>query len=179
MLGEATAIRYVRRACLERNALVYESKKDLVEYLDLPYLDLPQGYCTELSETGVYLRDPNGWIVMKLPDEVASADQWRAEHPDYPREQTLAASQELCRALLVRLSQQTAECEMLRDRVAVLEERLKAAEEERDQANAIAETLYDDYFREHLRIAASRNEKAKGLRHSLAVGGRPLRRNVR
>jgi hypothetical protein len=72
--------------------LVYESKKDLVEYLGLP-----QVYCTELRETGVYLRDPNGRIVMKLPDEVASEDHWRAEHSDYPREQTLAAGSRLSR----------------------------------------------------------------------------------
>ena len=134
-----------------------ESKKVSVEYLDLP-----PGYCTELRKKGVYLRGPNGQILMKLPDEVTSADHWRVEHTEYPREQTLAASQELCRALLGRLSQQTAECEMLRDRVAILEERLKVTEEERDQANAIAETLYDDYFREHLRIAAARKKRLSG-----------------
>jgi hypothetical protein len=50
---------------------------------------------------------------------------------------------------------------MLRDRVAVLEERLKATEAERDQANAIAEILYDDYFRGHLRIAAARKRRLR------------------
>ena len=129
--------------------MIRESKKVSIEHLDLP-----SGYCTELRETKVYVRDPNGRIVMKLPDAVVSAD--------HPREQTLAASQEFCRALLDQLSRQTTECEMLRDRVAVLEERLKAAEEERDQANAIAETLYDDYFREHLRIAAARKKRLNG-----------------
>jgi hypothetical protein len=156
MPGEATAPAVGEKSYSERVVLMHESKKVSIEHLDLP-----PGYCTELKETEVYLRDPNGRLVMKLPDEMVSAGHWRAEYPDHPREQTLAASQELCRALLVQLSQQTAECEMLCDRVAVLGEQLKAAEEERDQANAIAEILYDDYFREHLRIAAARRKRQK------------------
>ena len=52
----------------------------------------------------------------------------------------------ICRALLIQLSEQTAECERLRSRVALSEERAASAEAERDQSNAIAEDLYG-FFR--------------------------------
>lgn len=62
-----------------------------------------------------------------------------------PSEERLEEPEELgafCLALLVRLSKQTAECERLRNRVVRLDERLVAAEAERDQANTIAEDMY-------------------------------------
>ena len=101
-------------------------------------LDLPPGYYAERSESETYLMDPEGRRVMRLPrfalSEERNAEEWR----------------ELCRALLIRLSQQTAEYERLRSRAARIEERAEAAEAERDQANAIAEDLYS-FFRKRVR----------------------------
>ena len=65
--------------------------------------------------------------------------------------------QERCRSLTTRLSEREAECERLRRRVAELEERLKATESERDQANAIAEDLYG-FFRKSVQEVVSRKK---------------------
>lgn len=131
------------------------------ERVSIEHLDLPSGYSVEPRGKEIYLKDPKGRTLMWLPDGVTSADRQRIEHAEYLREQNVGVSKELFRALLDRLSQQIAEDEILCDRVSALGERLKAAEEERDQANAIAETLYDDYFREHLRIAAARKRRLR------------------
>jgi hypothetical protein len=89
-------------------------------------------------EAETYLVDPEGRKVMRLPASVASLA--RVEEP------TQEEWRSLWRAVLIQLSQQTAECERLRDRVARLEERAEKAEAERDQSNAIAEDLYG-FFR--------------------------------
>jgi hypothetical protein len=78
-------------------------------------LDLPPGYYTERDAAGTYLMDPEGHRVMPLPRFVPFED----------RGAELEGLDALCRALSVRLSEQTAECERLRKRVARLEERLK------------------------------------------------------
>lgn len=113
-------------------------------------LDLPPGYYADQSEAETYLMDPDGRRVMRLPASVS------------PRngvdESTREEWRDLCRALLLRLSEQTAECERLRRRVARLEERAEAAEADRDQANAIAEDLYD-FFRRRVREIVDRKRK--------------------
>jgi hypothetical protein len=110
-------------------------------------LNLPPGYYTERSEAKTYLMDPEGRRVMRLPAFASSRD--RVE------ESTQEEWRELCRVLLVRLSEQTAECERLRGRVARLEELVKVAEVERDQSNAIAEDLYG-FFRNRVREVVNR-----------------------
>lgn len=113
-------------------------------------LDLPSGYYVERSETETYLMDPEGRRLMRLPASVSSLD--RVEEPT--REEWRA----LCRALLIQLSEQIAECEGLRGHVARLEERAEAAEAERDQSNAIAEDLYG-FFRRRMREDVERKRK--------------------
>lgn len=49
----------------------------------------------------------------------------------------------LCRSLLIRLFEQTVEYTQLRERMRDLGERLERIEEERDQANAVADDLYE------------------------------------
>jgi hypothetical protein len=113
-------------------------------------LDLPSGYYLERSEAETCLMDPEGRRVMSLPASVSSRDrvveptqeEWRA----------------LCRALLIQLSEQAAECERLRGRAARLEERAEAAEAERDQSNAIAEDLYG-FFRRRVQEDIERKRK--------------------
>lgn len=121
-----------------------EGRKNSVESLDLP-----PGYYTEHDEAGVYLMDPEGLRVMRLSGDPAVAEPSARPHD--------AGRQEHPRSLAVRLSESEAECQRLRQRVAELDERLKAAEAERDQANAISEDLYD-FFRKRLREAASRKK---------------------
>jgi hypothetical protein len=108
-------------------------------------LDLPPGYYAERDEVGTYLMDPEGRRVMRLPASVPveepTQEEWRS----------------LCRALLVRLSEQTAEYERLRIRAARIEERAEVAEAERDQSNAIAEDLYS-FFRRRVREAVDRRK---------------------
>ena len=113
-------------------------------------LNLPPGYYAERSGTETYLMDPEGRRVMRLPASAPSRD--RVEEP------TQEEWRDLSRVLLIRLSEQTAECERLRGRVARLEERAEAAEEERDQANAIAEDLYG-FFRRRVRRVVDRKKK--------------------
>jgi hypothetical protein len=122
--------------------------------LSLGNLDLPPGYYAERGDTGVYLMDPDGRRVMRFSSEVASADASRETSRLKPQPEEW---QELCRSLLMRLSQKGAECESLRARVAELGERLEAAEAERDQANAIAEDLYE-FFRNRVRETVDRRE---------------------
>jgi hypothetical protein len=112
-------------------------------------LDLPPGYYAERSEAETYLMDPEGRRVMRLPASVPARD--RVEEP------TQEEWRDLCRVLLVRLSKQTAECERLRIRAARLEERVEAAEDERDQSNAIAEDLYG-FFRQRMQEVVDRRK---------------------
>jgi hypothetical protein len=120
-------------------------------------LDLPSGYSAERGEAGVYLVDPDGRRVMRLPGDAVLADPREAGHRDPSAEPESGGWQELCRLLLVRLSQESAECERLRARLAELGERLEAAEAERAQANAIAEDLYA-FFRNRVRETVDRRE---------------------
>lgn len=101
-------------------------------------LGLPPGYHAERDQEETYLVDPDGRRVMRLPVSVPPRDG--------VTEPTQEEWRELCRTLLLRLSEQSAESERLRIKVARLKERAEAAEEERDQANAIAEDLYG-FFR--------------------------------
>ncbi len=95
--------------------------------------------------------DAGGRRVMRLPRFV----------PSESRGGELEELDALCRALLVRLSKQTAECQSLRNRVARLEERLEAVEAERDQANTIAEDLYD-FFRRRVKEVVDRKSRPEG-----------------
>ncbi len=125
--------------------------------LSLENLDLPPGYYAERGDTGVYLVDPDGRKVMRFSGEVASAGDPVGLKPSakpQPEEW-----QELCRSLLTRLSQKSAECERLSAGVQELNERLKAAQTERDQANAIAEDLYE-FFRSRVRETVDARERA-------------------
>jgi hypothetical protein len=125
-------------------------------------LDLPPGYYAERGEAGVYLMDPDGRRVMRFSSDVASAgdprETGRLEPSAKPQPEEW---QELCRSLLIRLSQRSNECERLRVRVEELAERLEAAEAERDQANAIAEDLYE-FFRNRVRETVDRRERSRG-----------------
>jgi hypothetical protein len=123
-------------------------------------LDLPPGYYAERGETGVYLMDPDGRRVMRFSSDVASAEDPRETGRLKPSATPQPEEwQELCRSLLTRLSQKSAECERLRARVAELGEQLEAAEAERDQANAIAEDLYE-FFRNRVRETVDRRERS-------------------
>jgi hypothetical protein len=123
-------------------------------------LALPPGYRTEQSEAGVYLVDPDGRRVMRLPNAVLA----EGHREDQPGEPTSKGYPELCRMLLVRLREKTAECERQGDRVAVLSERLEAVEAERDQASAIAEDLYD-FFRRRVREVVDRGKESERGAH--------------
>jgi hypothetical protein len=116
-------------------------------------LGLPSGYYVERSEAETYLMDAEGRRLMRLPATVSSRDRG-----DEPTQEEWRA---LCRALLIQLSEQTAECEELRDRAARLEERAEEAEAERDQSNAIAEDLYG-FFRRRVREDVERKRKPGG-----------------
>jgi hypothetical protein len=117
-------------------------------------LGLPPGYSAERGEAGTYLVDPDGRRVMQLPGDLALANNTRETGRPDPEPD---GWQELSRSLLIRLSQKNAECERLRERVMELGERLEAAEAERDQANAIAEDLYE-FFRNRVRETVDRKE---------------------
>ena len=119
-------------------------------------LDLPPGYYAERGESGVYLMDPDGRRVMRFSSDVSPAGDSPGVKPSAkPQSEEW---QELCRSLLTRLSQKSAECERLSARVQKLDERLHTAEAERDQANAIAEDLYE-FFRNRVRETVDGGEK--------------------
>jgi hypothetical protein len=126
-------------------------------------LDLPPRYSAERGEAGAYLVDPGGRRVMQLPGDLALANTREPGRPDPEPDRW----QELSRSLLIRLSQKNAECERLRDRLTELGEQLEAAEAERDQANAIAEDLYE-FFRNRVRevIGSKEDSGREGRRLS-------------
>ncbi len=134
------------------------------EKVSLGNLDLPPGYSAERGEAGAYLVDPDGRRVMQLPGDLGLANNTRGTGRPGPE---LGGWQELSRSLLIRLSQKNAECERLRDRVTELGEQLEAAEAERDQANAIAEDLYE-FFRNRVRETVDRKGNAWKVRRSLS-----------
>jgi hypothetical protein len=121
-------------------------------------LDLPAGYHVERGEAGVYLMDPEGQRVMRLPGDVASTDPRESGHQHPSAEPGPGRWQELCHALLMQLSQERAECERLRVRVTELEERLEVAE--RDQVNAIGEDVHE-VFRKRVRQVADRRQRSR------------------
>jgi 16S rRNA C967 or C1407 C5-methylase (RsmB/RsmF family) len=105
-------------------------------------LDLPPGYYAERGEAGVYLMDPDGRRVMRFSSDVAAAGAPRETGRLKPSAKPGPEEwQEICRSLLTRLSQKSAECETLRARVEELGEQLEAAQAERNRANAILEDL--------------------------------------
>jgi hypothetical protein len=131
---------------------------DPVDHIKLSVgnLDLPPGYYAERGESGVYLMDPDGRRVMRFSSNAASAGDSRETGRLKPQPEEW---EELCRSLLIRLSQKSAECERLRAHATELGERLEAAEAERDQANAIAEDLYE-FFRNRVRETVDRRERS-------------------
>jgi hypothetical protein len=122
-------------------------------------LDLPPGYSTERGEAGIYLVDSDGRRVMRLPGHVAFTNPREAGPSDPVAKPEPEGWQELCRSLLIRLSQKNAECEKLSARVTELGEQLEAAEAARDQANAIAEDLYE-FFRNRVRETVDSREES-------------------
>jgi 16S rRNA C967 or C1407 C5-methylase (RsmB/RsmF family) len=131
-----------------------------VRKVSVENLDLPPGYYAERGESGVYLMDPEGRRVMRFSSDVASAGDPRGTVRLKPSAKLQPEEwQEFCHSLLIRLSQKNAECERLRARVEELGERLEAAEAERDQANAIAEDLYE-FFRNRIRETVDRSERS-------------------
>ncbi len=125
-------------------------------------LDLPPGYYAERGESGVYLMDPDGRRVMRFSSDVSPPRDPREPDGLKPSAKPHTEEwQELCRSLLTRLSQKSAECERLGARVKELDELLQAAETERDQANAIAEDLYE-FFRNRVRETVDHRERSGG-----------------
>lgn len=127
-------------------------------------LDLPPGYHTEGGKAGIYLVGPDGRRVIKLPDAVASPPHQRTAHRDPAGGPELEEWQEYCRLLLKQLLRRTAAYERLRCREAKLVERLHAVEAELDQANTIAEELYE-FFRNHVKDVS--DQKRRRTRQSI------------
>lgn len=115
-------------------------------------LGLFHGYRGERQGTDIRVLDPNGRRVAQFSNAVTSGEE-RAD--GFPVELSVAEWQQLCGVLLLELSRRDAECEELRVREAELTERLETVEAERDQANAIAEDLYQG-FRERVRRVQDR-----------------------
>jgi hypothetical protein len=133
-------------------------------------LDLPPGYYAERGESGVYLMDPDGRRVMRFSSDATIAGDARETGRLKPSGKPGPEEwQELCRSLLTRLSQKSAECEGLRARVTELGEQLEATEAECDQANAIADVLYE-FFRSHLREVSTRKEERIRRRNDPRAG---------
>lgn len=119
---------------------------------------MPPGYYAERGETGIYLMDPDGRRVMRFSSDAASAGDPRETGRLKPSANPGTEDwQELCRSLLLQLSQKSTECERLCARVTELGGRLEVSEAERVQANAIAEDLYE-FFRNRVREAADRRK---------------------
>ncbi len=120
-------------------------------------------YYVELDERGIRLMDPDGRRVAQLPGTKASDGRHGVGDEDWSTqpEATPEGWKEACRILSILLHQQTAENEELRDRVAELNRRLEAAEGERDQANAIAENLYE-FLRGRMREVSDRKKSRGG-----------------
>jgi hypothetical protein len=116
-------------------------------------LDLAPGYSVECEGSAVYLVDPKGRRVAQLPPVLAPGYRDDAGNLVEPSR----GWRELCLVLLERIYQQDLENEALGKRVEQLEERLAEAEDERDQANAIAENLYQN-FRDHIRRVRRRKQ---------------------
>lgn len=130
-------------------------------------LGLPAGYHTEGGKAGVYLVDPEGRRVMRVPETLSRHQRAAQRDPslDPSGEPQLEEWQEYCRLLLEQLIRRTAAYERLRSRETKLVERLHEVESELDQANTIAEKLYE-FFRNHVKDVSDqkRRNPRRGLR---------------
>ncbi len=131
-------------------------------------LDLPAGYHTEGGETGVYVVDPDGQRVARIPDALSRRHQKAARRDpsrDPAGERELEEWQEYCRLLLEQLIKRTASYERLRRRETKLLERLHEVEAELEQANTIAEKLYE-FFRNHVKeVSDQKHRNARRITH--------------
>lgn len=127
-----------------------ETTEDMVRSLDLPW-----GYRAERSGSGMRLVDPIGRRVTQFVNPLSFGDLRETEPRRRTEDQEISVEgwKGLCRILLIRLFDQAVEYAQLRERMRDLDDQLKRAEEERDQANAVAEDLYE-FFREHMREVA-------------------------
>lgn len=124
-------------------------------------LGLPAGYHTEGGKAGVYLVDPDGRRVMRVPETLSRRHQRVAQRDpslDPSGDPGLEEWQEYCRLLLEQLIRRTAAYERLRRREAKLLERLHAVEAELEQANTIAEKLYE-FFRNHVKDVSDQKRR--------------------
>lgn len=112
----------------------------------------PHGYRMDRQGTDIRVLDPEGRRVARFSNIVTAGEEGSDR---FPVELSVTEWQRLCGVLLLELSRRDAKCEELRGREAELAERLEAVEAERDQANAIAEDLYQG-FRERVRRVQAR-----------------------
>lgn len=98
------------------------------------------------------LVDPIGRRVTQFVNPLSFGDLRETEPRSRTEDQTISVEgwKGLCRILLIRLFDQAVEYTQLREQMRDLNDQLERVEEERDQANAVAEDLYE-YFREHIR----------------------------
>jgi hypothetical protein len=115
-------------------------------------LDLPWGYRAERDGTAMRLVDPVGRRVTQFLTPLTLKDLREAGSRGQPEEAAITVEgwKGLCRLLLVRLFEQASECAQLREEIGDLDRQLQRVEEERDQANAVADDLYE-YLREDMR----------------------------
>lgn len=123
---------------------------------DLGFL---HGYRIDRQGTDIRVLDPEGRRVTRFSNIVTAEEEGS---DGFPVELSVTEWRRLCGALLLELSRETTECEELRAREAALAERLEAVEAERDQANAIAEDLYQG-FRERVRRVQDRKRSLEKL----------------
>lgn len=109
------------------------------------------------------LVDPMGRRVTQFVTPLAFGDLRETEPRDWLEDSTIPVEgwKGLCRILLIRLFDQAVESTRLREQMRDIGERLERVGEERDQANAVAEDLYQ-YFREHMR-GVSENENLPAM----------------
>ena len=129
---------------------------DKNEKVSIENLDLAFGYHAEWETSTVCLVDPEGRQVAHLPKPLVSEDQCEAA-PQGRTENPSESWRGLCQMLLARVHQQALENEALGRRVEELEEQSEAMKVERDQANAVAESLYQN-FRDHVRRVRCRKQ---------------------
>lgn len=127
--------------------------------------DLLPGYHVERDGPDICLMDVEGRRVARLPGGMASepgtgSEMWSpSEEPTAPGEEW----QELCQTLLWLAYSHFVECEVLRERVEELGERVKRVEEERDTSDRIAEDLYQFFSRTARRVANRKRLSEEGI----------------
>lgn len=123
--------------------------------------DFPAGYHIEGGKTDVYVVDSDEQRVMRIPEALSrrhqKAARWKPSR-DPSGEPELEEWQEYCRLLLEQLIKRTASYERLRRRDAKLLERLHEVEAEPEQANTIAEKLYE-FFRNHVKEVSDQKHR--------------------